>query len=111
MEDHTEDRCPKKGSQQQITAVTIDGATIPFLGCGCAVPMLTAACGVVTAPDQMQVVQGMLNRKAVQVLRDSGCSCVVVSHDLIGPVSPSALKTVTPLTMEVRKLCLLRKFQ
>ena len=52
------------------------------LKCGCKLPIVADACRV-TVRDNMPVSEGYLNGKAVNVLRDSGCSTVVIRRDLI----------------------------
>ncbi|KAJ8039756.1 hypothetical protein HOLleu_13859 [Holothuria leucospilota] len=50
------------------------------LSCGHKLPIVTAAC----APDKcMPVCRGVINNLLVGVLRDSGCSTVVVKKDLV----------------------------
>ena len=52
------------------------------LKCGCKLPIVADACRV-TVRDNMPVSDGYLNGKAVNVLRDSGCSTVVIRRDLV----------------------------
>ena len=54
------------------------------LKCGCSIPVIAEACNVSRqAKIAMPVVQGRLNGQNVSVLRDTGCSTVVVRRDLI----------------------------
>ena len=54
------------------------------LECGCKVPVIAEACNISRqAKLVMPVVQGRLNGQDVSVLRDTGCSTVVVRRDLI----------------------------
>ncbi|XP_071503098.1 uncharacterized protein [Diadema antillarum] len=61
--------------------LTDNGAAVK-LATGGTLPVLSAAaCG--TRGDAMPVCQGMVNRRRVEVLRDSGCSTVVVRRNLV----------------------------
>ncbi|KAJ8050432.1 hypothetical protein HOLleu_03637 [Holothuria leucospilota] len=51
------------------------------LKCGHAFPLMSVACGASTK--KMPVSRGLMNGKVVQVLRDSGCTGVVVRRDLV----------------------------
>ena len=104
---HSEKNCYRKNAK--VLAVKTDnsnsikseggseGKEAPSMECGCPINMLTAACAKVTSSDSMPVALGMLNGKQVEVLRDSGCSCVVVKRDLVGPIGPTAPHTVVHL--------------
>jgi len=100
---HTEANCFKKNNrfESKVLAVTTgrdcEDSESPSMNCGCPVHMLTAACAKVTSGDSMPVALGMLNGKQVEVLRDSGCSCVVVKRDLVGPIDATAPCTVVHL--------------
>ncbi|XP_022088287.1 uncharacterized protein LOC110977995 [Acanthaster planci] len=50
------------------------------LSCGHTLPVVSAAC---TDGDRMPVKEGYMGQKRVLVLRDSGCSTVVVRRDLV----------------------------
>lgn len=54
------------------------------LKCGCIMPVVTSACteGINQHP-KMPVATGYLDGKRVTVLRDSGCSCIVVRKGLV----------------------------
>lgn len=52
------------------------------LKCGCKIPVVADACRVAMR-DNMPVSEGFINGQAVKVLRDSGCSTVVVKRDLV----------------------------
>ena len=56
------------------------------LKCGCCLPIVSSMClmGENEAP-KMPVAMGWINGRRVRVLRDSGCSCVVVKKGLIPP--------------------------
>ena len=61
--------------------LTDDGTAVK-LATGGTLPVLSAAaCG--TRGNAMPVCQGIVNGKPVEVLRDTGCSTVVVRHDLV----------------------------
>ena len=53
------------------------------LKCGHQLPIMSAACGE-GQPRGMPVCQGLVGKHLVQVLRDSGCSSVVIRRDLVG---------------------------
>ena len=57
-----------------------------LLACGKKVPLLTNACvePLTGVRSKMPVVKGRVGEKTVDVLRDTGCSGVVVKKDLIG---------------------------
>ena len=102
---HSEKNCYKKNGK--VLAVKTDpnrvlkkgsvGKEPPSMECGCAINMLTAACSKATSSDNMPVALGFLNGKQVEVLRDSGCSTVVVKRNLVEPIPPNAPQTVVHL--------------
>ena len=52
--------------------------------CGCAIPVLAEACEMRTErKSEMPVTSGKLFGKDVSVLRDTGCSAVVVKRSLV----------------------------
>jgi hypothetical protein len=57
-------------------------ADILELKCGCKLPIVADACRV-TMRDNMPVSDGYIDGKAVKVLRNSGCSTVVIRRDLV----------------------------
>ena len=71
------------------------------LECGYELPLISALCRNKGKLRSMPVVSGVLNGKDVSVLKDSGCSTVVVRRDLIlgnqmtGKVQRSILIDVT----------------
>jgi len=65
-----------------------------MLSCGCIVPFLAEACSLSRRPDsKMPVAEGKIFVKTVKVLRDTGCSTVVVRRSLV-PDSCLAGETV-----------------
>lgn len=69
------------------------------LKCGCTVPVVSAVC---TANGKhefagMPVATGYLDGKRVTVLRDSGCSCVVVRKGLLSPTKRRDQKVAVSL--------------
>jgi len=52
------------------------------LKCGCTIPVVADACKV-ARKGNMPVSEGMVNNQKVSVLRDSGCSTIVVKRDLV----------------------------
>ncbi|GFS06936.1 reverse transcriptase, partial [Elysia marginata] len=67
------------------------------LDCGCTAPLVSAACHGEDKPTEgpMPVAKGRLNEAYdVQVLRDSGCSCVVVKESFI-PLTESTAQGQT----------------
>ena len=74
---------------------TCDNHITNKLECGCPIPVLSAACSGQHPPSRtkMPVSKGLLNGIAVTVLRDSGCSGVVVKKELVDPV-PNKTKSV-----------------
>ena len=52
------------------------------LKCGCQIPVVADACKV-ARKGNMPVCEGRVNGKEVTVLRDSGCSTIVVKRDLV----------------------------
>ena len=59
------------------------------LKCGCVLPVIADACKIKESGlNCMPVIRGRLHDKEVNVLRDTGCSTVVVRRDL-GPVVPN----------------------
>ena len=57
-----------------------------LLACGKKVPLLSNACvePLTGVRRKMPVVKGRVGEKTVDVLRDTGCSGVVVKKDLVG---------------------------
>ena len=76
--------CPEKsdddGNSSSSSASVGDDVQSVTLQCGHKLPLLSAGC---TVGAQMPVCDGMLNGKRVEVLRDTGCSTVVVRADLV----------------------------
>ena len=68
------------------------------LKCGCALPVVSAAClqDEHESP-RMPVATGWVNGKRVTVLRDSGCSCVVVKKGLLPPTKGNGKKVLVHL--------------
>ena len=52
------------------------------LKCGCTIPVVADACKV-ARKGNMPVTTGKVNGKSVSVLRDTGCSTIVVKRDLV----------------------------
>ncbi|GFS19444.1 reverse transcriptase [Elysia marginata] len=77
----TEERSPK--GTHAVAGVQQVGETCGHhqLKCGCKLPVLSAACGEQKTM-KMPLALGSLDGKPVSVLRDSGCSCVVVRKGL-----------------------------
>ena len=67
------------------------------LKCGCTLPVLSAACMEDSRYPKMPVADGLLDGKRVKVLRDSGCSCVVVRRGLIEDKDNDAKKVTVVL--------------
>ena len=58
------------------------------LKCGCVLPVVSDVCVMMknsSADGRMNVAQGIINGAEVNVLRDSGCSTVVVRKSLVKP--------------------------
>ncbi len=53
------------------------------LKCGCVYPVIADACSSGPATAKMPVVEGYVGRHKVRVLRDTGCSTVVVRRELV----------------------------
>ena len=74
--------CPEIAVEEvckQDNSVDGDSQTVT-LQCGHKLPVLSAGC---TMGTQMPVCEGMLNGKSVEVLRDTGCSSIVVRAGLV----------------------------
>ena len=65
------------------------------LVCGCKLPVV--ACTSHTRENLMPVVEGFIGEKKVRVLRDTGCSTVVVRTDLVKPEQFTGEKTTCVL--------------
>ncbi|XP_041482248.1 uncharacterized protein LOC121429309 [Lytechinus variegatus] len=70
--------CPDT-STPQTQDVGPDSATVK-LQCGHEIPLLYTAC---TVESDMPTCDGSINGKKITVLRDSGCSCVIVRTNLV----------------------------
>ena len=57
----------------------------PLLACGKKIPLLSSACvePLTGVRSKMPVVKGRVEEKSVDVLRDTGCSEIVVKRDLL----------------------------
>ena len=70
--------CPEK-SAQETQSLSPDSATVK-LQCGHEIPLLYTAC---TVEADMPTCDGNVNGKKITVLRDSGCSCVIIRTGLV----------------------------
>ena len=61
------------------------------IGCGKRIPIIKSACIKPTegSEDSMPVVRGRVRNKSVSVLRDTGCSGVVIKRDLVTEEEPT----------------------
>ena len=66
---------------QQLSDCCIESDRVT-LRCGHQLPIMSAACGERRLKG-MPVCEGRVGKRSVQVLRDSGCSGVVIRHDLV----------------------------
>src|SRR5271157_5903236 len=66
------------------------------LKCGCTIPVVADACKVLRKGN-MPVTTGKVNGKTVSVLRDSGCSTIVVKRDLVEDSQLTGKETVCVL--------------
>ena len=72
-----------KATKEEIQSCIQDDQLV--LACGKTVPLLSSACvqPLSTARAKMPVLKGRVGCKTVDVLRDTGCSGVVVKKDLV----------------------------
>ncbi|GFO40116.1 gypsy retrotransposon integrase-like protein 1 [Plakobranchus ocellatus] len=99
---HSERECWKKQRQiRELDAQKVDvggskNDNIPAMGaCPCKGTIITAACtGHVQMSSRMPTAVGYVDGKRVNVLRDSGCSCVVIRHGL-AKKSPDGKKKIS----------------
>ena len=66
------------------------------LKCGCTIPVVADACKV-ARKGNMPVSEGKVNGRQVSVLRDSGCSTIVVKRDLVEKSQLTGKETVCVL--------------
>ncbi|GFO04822.1 reverse transcriptase [Plakobranchus ocellatus] len=100
---HSERECWKKQRQlresdaQKVDVVGSRNDNIPAVGaCPCKGTIITAACttGHVQMSSRMPTAVGYVDGKRETVLRDSGCSCVVIRHGL-AKRSPDGKKKIS----------------
>ena len=79
-----------------------------LLACGKKVPLLSNACvePLTGVKSKMPVVKGRIGEKTVDVLRDTGCSGVVVKKDFVGRISSPEILTSCCLLTTQRGRCL-----
>ena len=103
LNNHTEEKCWKKqrklGEIKQKCSVVSNSESIVAAGyCPCKNTVITAACtGHVISAPKMPIAVGFIDGKEVTVLRDSGCSCVVVRKGLAS--NQAQRKKVVPINL------------
>jgi transposase InsO family protein len=97
---HGKELCPEcldiEGSQKaghECSAILANGIE---LKCGCRIPVVADACST-ERRQRMPVSEGYINGKKVSVLRDSGCSTVVVRRSLVDDSLLTGAETVCVL--------------
>jgi len=53
------------------------------LKCGCTIPIIADTCSSTNKTSNMPVMEGVIGDKHVSVLRETGCSAVVVRRSLV----------------------------
>jgi hypothetical protein len=85
---HNRDNCKDcatkclASSEHQCNALLSTSVT---LDCGCKLPVVADACNLVSRQKNLPVTKGVVDERPVEVLRDTGCSTVVIRRSLVRP--------------------------
>ena len=81
---HNKEKCPECNTfiPEHTCSAMLMQSGFCELKCGCRIPVVTDACRINTH-GKVPVSTGKINGKEVTVMRDTGCTTVVVKRDLV----------------------------